>query len=125
MIKNMTLPLILEINIKDNYFHIFLNWLNFMYRVLDVICFKHVHPPWVGKKLQIYSVKITEKCIPQSTIYYFYWWNNKKLSTPNSYTKSQVFLPFLPKALLPLKVSQFSEAATSLPFPNMILSSVP
>ena len=35
-------------------------------------------PPWVAKKFQIYSVKITEKCNSQSRIYYFYCWNNKK-----------------------------------------------
>ena len=34
--------------------------------------------PWVAKKFQIYSVKITEKCISQSRIYYFCCWNNKK-----------------------------------------------
>ena len=34
-------------------------------------------PPLVAKKFQIYSVKITEKYLSQSRIYYFYCWNNK------------------------------------------------
>ena len=44
MIKNMTLPLLLEINTKDNYFHISVNCLDFMYRILDKIYFKYVDP---------------------------------------------------------------------------------
>ena len=45
-------------------------------------------PAWVAKKFQIYSVKITEKCISQSRIYYFYYWNNKK--TVNSQFLHQI-----------------------------------
>ena len=82
-------------------------------------------PPWVTKKFQIYSVKITENVFASLEFIIFTAGIIKKLSTPNFYTKSQVFLPFLSKASLPLKLSQFSEAPTSLIFPNMIWSSVP
>ena len=117
MIKNMTLPLLLEINVKDNYFHISINCLGFMYRMYI--------PPWVTKKFQIYSVKITENVFPSLEFTILTARIRKKLSFPNFYTKSQVFLPFLSKASLPPKVSQFSEVPTSPLFPNMIWYSVP
>ena len=77
MIKNMTLPLLLDINIKDNYFHIStagILCIEFLIKFLSNMYL----PPWVAKIFQIYSVKITEKCISQSRIYYFCCWNNKK-----------------------------------------------
>ena len=77
MIKNMILPLLLEINIKGNYFHIswttYILCTEFLMKFLSNKCI----PRWVAKKFQIYSVKVTEKYLSQSRIYYFYCWNNK------------------------------------------------
>ena len=60
MIKNMTLPLLLDINIKDNYFHISTAWILCSEFLIKFLSNMYI-PPWVAKKFQIYSVKITEK----------------------------------------------------------------
>ena len=82
-------------------------------------------PPWMAEKFQIYSVKITKNVFPSLEFTIITARIIKRLSFPNFSTKSQVFLPFLSKASLPPKVSQFSEVPTSLLFPNMIWYSVP
>ena len=84
-----------------------------MSRILDEISSKQYIPPLLGKNFRSTVRRLLENVFPSLEFTIF---TAGKLSTPNFYTKSQVFLPFLSKTLLPPKVRQFSEAPTSPPF---------
>ena len=87
-----------------------------MSRILDEISSKQYIPPLLGKNFRSTVRRLLRNVFPSLEFTIFTAGIIKKLSTPNFYTKSQVFLPFLSKTLLPPKVRQFSEASTSPPF---------
>ena len=87
-----------------------------MSRILDEISSKQYIPPLLGKNFRSTVRRLLGNVFPSLEFTIFTAGIIKKMSTPNFYTKSQVFLPFLSKTLLPPKVRQFSEAPTSPPF---------